>query len=343
MTYSMKRKLATATLTATLLFGSVAVVPAALAAQGAEVQSGVNLRSAPSTSSSVIRTLKKGEEVTIIETVNSYWYKVKDSTGKTGYLSSSAQYLKIQAPVQSTKTNAVVKASVSFRKTASTTGDRIRYLKKGEQVTVLAKTNSYWYEVKDENGVRGYVSTQDAYLEVKGTIPGNNGTTNGGGSSNNGGGTVTVPEGTPSDAIEKLITAGMKYIGTPYEYGSDRNTTTTFDCSDFVRQAFIDGVGLTLPADSRQQGAYVKEKGNTNTDWRKLKRGDIVFFMDYKGSKASAYNGINKSKATISHDGIYLGDGKILHTYSKESGGVTISSMEGTHWEYRFLYGGSAL
>ncbi|MFS0728386.1 hypothetical protein [Paenibacillus sp. 1P07SE] len=30
-----------------------------------------------------------------------------------------------------------------------------------------------------------------------------------------------------------------------------------FDYSDFVRQAFIDGAGIKLPAESRQQGQYV--------------------------------------------------------------------------------------
>ena len=67
-----------------------------------------------------------------------------------------------------------------------------------------------------------------------------------------------------------------------------------------------------------------------------------MFFMSYRGPKKSDYSGINKSKQTINHVGIYLGDGRILHTYSKESGGVRIDSIAGKHWEYRFLFGGSA-
>ncbi|MNP51573.1 hypothetical protein D3C76_1459050 [compost metagenome] len=68
-----------------------------------------------------------------------------------------------------------------------------------------------------------------------------------------------------------------------------------------------------------------------------------MFFMSYKGSKASDYRGINKSTARITHNGIYLGNGKILQTYSKESGGVRIDKIEGTQWEKRFLFGGSVL
>lgn len=341
MKHSMKQKMATATLTAALLFSSISI-PAALAAQTAEVQSSVNLRTSPSTSASVIRSLKKGEQLTVIEKVNDYWYKVQDSKGNTGYISTSSKYVELVGSDSSETSNAVVKASVSFRTGASTSSDRIRYLKKGEQVVILAKTNSYWYEVQDSSGVKGYVSTQSAYLEVTGVIP-DSGSGNSGNTGNTGGGTVTTPSETASESIEKMIAAGMKYLGTPYEYGSDRNTTTTFDCSDFVRQAFLDGLGLKLPADSRQQGQYVKDKGNAVTSLSQLKRGDLIFFMSYKGSKQSAYSGIDKSSQTITHDGIYLGDGKVLHTYSKESGGVKISSIEGTHWEYRFLYGGSAL
>ena len=192
--------------------------------------------------------------------------------------------------------------------------------------------------MKDGNGVRGYVTTQDSYLSVTGNIPGS-----GSGNNGSGGGTDTNPVESKDKAVEKVIAAGMKYLGTPYEYGSDRNNTRTFDCSDFVRQAFLDGLGIKLPADSRQQAQYVKNKGTAKTSWSQLKRGDVVFFMSYKGTKASAYSGINKSTAAITHDGIYLGDGKVLHTYSVEGGGVTISSIAGTHWEYRMLFGGSAL
>lgn len=346
MKYGIKSKIVTAALSATLLFSAFSV-PAALAAQQGEVISGVNMRKSPSTSASVIRTLKKGEDITILDKVNKYWYQIKDSNGKVGYISTSSKYVSVSegntssgsnGSVSDNQATGVIQASVSFRKGASTSSERMRYLKKGEKVTVLDKPNSYWYKVKDSNGVTGYVSSSSKYIKVSGTITNPD---NGGSSGNNGSsGSSQKPS---SSTIEKVISVGMSYLGTPYEYGSDRNTTTTFDCSDFVRQAFLEGAGIKLPADSRQQGQYVKNKGAVKTDWTKLKRGDIMFFMSYKGSKPSSYAGIDKSSARITHDGIYLGDGKILHTYSKESGGVTISNIKGTHWEYRFLFGGSAL
>lgn len=344
MKNTMKKRMLTATITASLLLGSVSLaIPAAMAASSAVVEAGVNFREAPSANASVIRMLKKGEQLAIVEQTNAYWYKVTDSTGKTGYVSSSSSYISVSTSGSSgsTDTNGVIKASVSFRTSPSTSAARIRYLQKGEQVSVLAQPNSAWYQVKDSKGQVGYVSSQSQYITVSGTVPNGSGSNGGStGSGSGSGGSTTAPS---TSSVEKVIAAGMSYLGTPYEYGSSRDTTTTFDCSDFVRQAFIDGLGIKLPADSRGQGDYVKNKGNAVTDWKQLKRGDLMFFMSYKGTSASAYSGVNKSQATITHDGIYLGDGKILHTYSKESGGVKISSIEGTHWEYRFLYGGSAL
>jgi len=143
--------------------------------------------------------------------------------------------------------------------------------------------------------------------------------------------------------IENVIADGMKYMGTPYEFGADRESDKTFDCSSFVRWIFREALGITLPADSRGQGKYVKEKGHAVTDIDRLKRGDLVFFMAYKGPDKSDYEGIDKSSERITHVGLYLGNGKLLHTYSVKSGGVTVSTIKDNSWEYRFLFGGSLL
>lgn len=57
-----------------------------------EVLYGVNFRSEPSTSSTVYRMLKKGEDIHVIEQVNAYWLKVQDKNGKVGYISASSKY-----------------------------------------------------------------------------------------------------------------------------------------------------------------------------------------------------------------------------------------------------------
>src|SRR5262249_21558414 len=162
------------------------------------------------------------------------------------------------------------------------------------------------------------VSTNAKYIKVTESSTGGD---NNGSSSNGGSAVETV-----SEKVQKVIAAGKKYLGTPYEYGSSRNNTSTFDCSDFVRQAFLDGIGLKLSGNSSGQANYVKALGNAKTDWHDLKPGDLMFFMSYKGTAASNYKGIDKSAQTVTHVAIYLGNGQILSTYSKESGGVRIDS-----------------
>lgn len=324
----------------TVILAAVLVIPVstAFASTGlvGEIQSSVSFRDRPSTSSTVMKYLSKGSRVAILEQVNSYWYKVKDNNGKIGYVSTASKYIEVVGSLNGnsgnsgSSANAVIVSTVSFREAPSTDGRRIRYMSKGETVAVTGQPNSYWYAVRDSRGVQGYVSSRAEYIQVNGSIPGG-GQQGGGQQAGN------------SAQVEKVIATGVKYLGTPYEFGSNRNTTTTFDCSDFVRTAFLEGIGLKLPADSRQQGDYVKGKGSVKTSISQLKRGDLMFFMSYKGTSAASYAGINKSTARITHVGIYLGEGRILHTYSKESGGVRTNDLAGTHWEHRFLFGGSAL
>ena len=289
----------------------------------------VNFRTGPSTDASPIRYLKKGELIQITEKVNAYWYKAFDANGTAGYVSSNPKYVETffgeapagEEPVYVDEPNGTVVATVSFRTGPSTSAARIRYLQAGEPLWIVDKPNAYWFKAKDKNGVLGYVSSSAQYVRS--------------------GFLETYKTLDRATIAEKVIQAGLKYLGTPYEFGSSRNDTTTFDCSDFVRQAYLDGIGYRLPGDSRSQGEHVLSSGNPIvTDWRQLQPGDLMFFMDYKGFRAGDYAHVDKQKEKITHVGIYLGNGQVLHTYSAASGGVRTNEIAGTQWEYRFLFGG---
>ncbi|TVY10222.1 C40 family peptidase [Paenibacillus cremeus] len=231
---------------------------------------------------------------------------------------------------QAASTGSIV-SSVNFRSQPNVNSTSYGYLKAGEKVSILNKVNDYWYQVRDSSGRVGYVSTSSKYITTSGSVSA---------PSNSSGGTSSSA-GDSTALRNKIISAGKKYLGTPYEYGSDRSNTKTFDCSDFVRQAFKDGAGITLPGDSRGQASYVKSIGKTTTNWRDLKPGDLMFFMEYRGVGGTYPS--NKSNQTVTHVAMYIGNGQILSTYSKQSGGVRIDSIAGTHWEKRFIFGGSAL
>lgn len=295
------------------------------ASANATIVRSVSFRNGPSTKYSRMRYLQDGERVTILEEANRYWYKVRDSEGHTGYVSSNSKYIatEYEEEAEST-TNARVVRSVSFRSGPSTQYSRMRYLSKNEDILVLAEVNSYWYKVQDQDGNVGYASSSEKYIQMNGEV-------------------AEPSKPAISARVSDVIKAGKAYMGTPYEFGSNRSSTLTFDCSDFVRRIFIEGAGLTLPSNSRTQARYVKDVRDTTTNWEHLKPGDLMFFMAYKGTSKSKYAGIHKASQRITHVSIYLGDGKMLHTYSNKSGGVRIDSIDNRHWEYRFVFGGSAM
>lgn len=284
----------------------------------AQIVSGVSFRNQPSTTSNVIRVLKTNEIVTVTDFVTTNWYKIKDAQGVSGYVSTNSKYIKIIS-------NAEIIYGVNFRTLPSSeTGSKvIRMLSKGEDVLVTDKVNDSWYKIQDVNGTSGYLSSSSKYISTNFS--------------------VIKPSLPLAEEIEAVIAAGKVYLGTPYEFGSERNDTTTFDCSDFIQTMFWDALRLSIPSDSQAQGNYVKSLGPVKKDWTTLKRGDLMFFSSYKGSKATDYDNVNVLIEPITHVGLYLGNGNMLHTYSIESGGVRTDTIAGKQWENRFLYGGRIL
>lgn len=281
----------------------------------------LNLRVGPSKSTNVIRNLPKGEQLVIFGQADAHWYHAQDSKGNIGYVSADSQYTNITGTPQSGH----IVSGVNLRTEPSTSSSVIKLLNPGHEVAILKTVNPSWLQVWDGQGKVGYISSSSKYIKKDGS-----------------GSTVSSSPSTHAQ-IEKVISAGLKYLGTPYEFGSNRSTTTTFDCSDFVRQAYKEATGIDVGTDSRQQGAWVKSHSTVKKNISSLQRGDLMFFMSYNGADASGYSDIDKDKERITHVGIYLGDGKILHTYSKASGGVRIDTVVGKTWESRFLFGGSVL
>ena len=136
----------------------------------------LNLRSGAGTGYSVITTLAPSTTVTLLDVSNSSWYKVKTSSGNTGYLSTD--YLKVTltqkpetpstpAPTDETKGTAVTTDYVNLRSGAGTNYSRITTLALGAKLTLLDISNSSWYKVKTEGGNIGYVSTDYIKATIK--------------------------------------------------------------------------------------------------------------------------------------------------------------------------------
>jgi len=112
-----------------------------------------------------------------------------------------------------------------------------------------------------------------------------------------------------------LVVTAMGFLGVPYRRGGN-NAETGFDCSGFVKAMYEKTVGLVLPRVANEQAAATQP-----IDKRDLQPGDLVFF--------------NTMKRAFSHVGIYVGEGKFIHS-PKPGAQVRMEDMGQSYWKVRF-------
>jgi cell wall-associated NlpC family hydrolase len=120
------------------------------------------------------------------------------------------------------------------------------------------------------------------------------------------------------NANKHLLIAASKWLGTPH---SARNPKNGIDCSAFVRTVLKDTYGMQL----NFSAAGMYEKAVVRVKKKELQQGDLVFF-DTQGVGG------------VSHVGIYLQDGKFIHTsYSR---GVMVNSLDEAYYANCYLGSG---
>jgi len=117
-------------------------------------------------------------------------------------------------------------------------------------------------------------------------------------------------------ASDMVVTA-MNFLGVKYRRGGN-DADIGFDCSGFTRHVFEMSMGLVLP---RRADEQAKAPGLVPVKRDELKPGDLVFF--------------NTLKRTFSHVGIYVGDGKFIHS-PRPGGEVRVEDMGFAYWKKRF-------
>lgn len=119
-----------------------------------------------------------------------------------------------------------------------------------------------------------------------------------------------------TDLRKSLITLAMKLRDIRYVRGGS-SPSTGFDCSGFVRYVFAHAIGMQLPSNSASQflsGLKVKRAD--------MKPGDLVFFRTH-------------GRRNISHVGIYISNGRFIHSPTTGKS-VEISSLDEGYWAKRF-------
>ena len=112
-----------------------------------------------------------------------------------------------------------------------------------------------------------------------------------------------------------LLTEAEKYLGYPYVWGGS-NPSTSFDCSGFVSYVLTNS-GLVNTGRLGAQGLYNVCTPVSSSD---AKPGDLVFFVGTYDTPG------------VSHVGIYVGDGVMLHCGDP----IQYSSINTSYWQSHF-------
>ena len=136
-------------------------------------------------------------------------------------------------------------------------------------------------------------------------------------------GAVTKPHtenlmGPGSLTDEELQDAMKTYLGIRYIYGGA--SKRGFDCSGFVMKIYDEYFSIDLPHKSSLQSVSPQLMTVPLDD---LRTGDLIFFS------------INNKKNAVNHVGIYLSDGKFIH--SGRSTGVVIASLKTSYWRSKIV------
>jgi cell wall-associated NlpC family hydrolase len=268
--------------------------------------SSLRLRSGPSTSSATIAYAPRGDYAVVIGKTGS-WYQVIYNL-KTGYMHES--YL---------ITNTIKNIELGYGKVNATrvnlrTGPGTSYSSIGKANTgdkaYIIGLNNQWYKVIFGSSIC-YIRSD--YLDLT-EIPYENAASTKkpvffvDGKSTGVAPSASALKGETTKASE-IIAEAKRHIGTPYVWGG--TTTKGFDCSGYT-QYVMKRCGITIPRTTTEQykiGTFVSKSN--------LQPGDLVFLQ-------------NTYREGISHVGIYIGDGKMIHASSSK--GVVISDLSSSYY-----------
>lgn len=114
-----------------------------------------------------------------------------------------------------------------------------------------------------------------------------------------------------------MVLSAMSFLGVPYKRGGT-SEASGFDCSGFTRHVFELSLGRLLPRRAAEQAASPDMMDVSHDE---LKPGDLVFF--------------NTMRRAFSHVGIYIGEGKFIHS-PRVGSSVRVEDMREAYWVQRY-------
>ena len=273
----------------------------------------VRFRTGPGTTYKILGTYNRGKALTIVGSADD-WVKC-EIDGKVGFVygqyvirnsapASSGQNTQQSSPAAQPAVEASdpVQAYISgnnvrFREGPSLTASIIREFYFGNSVTVTGRSGDWTVVTAD--GRSGYVYSQ--YVKE---------------------GSYSIPSAQPSSSQpdagasgasaaaadpNAVVAYAMELLGRPYLWGG-ADPASGFDCSGFVYHVY-GHFGISLYRVAEDQA-----KNGRSVSPSELQPGDVLCF--YSGNRS------------IGHTGIYIGDGKFIHSANSNTG-VIITELSG--------------
>lgn len=280
---------------------------------------------------SVQQVAYSGDEFKVIA-IQGEWAKVDLEDGD-GWIST--RYIDIKE-----SRGYITADKVNLRKEANVESEVVEELELGATIKVVEDQGN-WLKVakgEEEGYIRAlYVSEEAPVIEVEeveqvvadSTTNRNNSTTtsSNSNSSNTNSSNKKTAQNTNTqsntssvassnkNAVQSVLNLAYSKIGCPYVWGAEG--PNSFDCSGFTSYVFRNAAGVSLPRTSSAQSGYGRTVSKSN-----LQPGDLVFF--------------NTSGSGVSHVGIYVGGGNMIHSPSSGKT-VSVTSINSSYYSSRFV------